>query len=75
MAFLYLGGVAFVLGSVVALLAASTWRRGWRYWQWYLVVFFAAVNWFWWSIGIGLGGLARAAMVNRRELREQRGAA
>ncbi|HEV2903084.1 MAG TPA: hypothetical protein VGW30_07455 [Gaiellaceae bacterium] len=61
MAFLYLGGVAFVLGSAVAFLAASTWRRAW------LLV--------WLGGGIGLGGLARAAVVNRRELREQRGAA
>jgi hypothetical protein len=112
-AFLYLGGLAFLVGAAVALLVASSWRRGWllvwlgaslaaaffayewsqasngrdargchdcqmflgRYWQWYLVAFFAVVNWFWWSIGVALGGGARAMLSARRQLREQRGAA
>lgn len=113
MGFLYLGGLALVVGAVVAFFVASSVRRGWlvvglggalalaffvyewsqasngrdgrgchdcemflgRYWQWYLVVFFAALNWFAWSLGVALGGGARAALAARRELREQRGAA
>jgi hypothetical protein len=46
-----------------------------RYWQWYLVVFFALVTWFAWSLGVAIGATARAMAGGRRELREQRGAA
>jgi hypothetical protein len=46
-----------------------------RYWQWYLVVFFALVTWFAWLLGVAIGATARAMAGGRRELREQRGAA
>jgi hypothetical protein len=43
-------------------------------WQWYIYVFFAAVGWFLWSLGVAIGTGMRAVLRARRELREQRGA-